>query len=77
MKQIVLAIMAFFLVISMYAVFTSLQDTGIFDEQNATTTEKNATVVSTDTQAAATKKPEAKKTAYKAPATTPERSSRR
>ena len=71
MKQIVLAVMAFFLVISMYAVFTSLQDTGIFDEQNATTTEKNATVVSTDTKAAATKKPEAKKTAYKAPPTTP------
>ena len=71
MKQIVLAVMAFFLVISMYAVFTSMQDTGIFDEQKATTTEKNATVVSTDTKAAATKKPEAKKTAYKAPLTTP------
>ena len=75
MKQIVLAVMAFFLVISMYVVFTSLQDTGIFDEQNTTLTEKGTaaapTEIKTKPKAPEVKKPEVKKAAYKAPATTP------
>jgi Bax protein len=62
MKQIVLAIMAFFLIISMYAVFTSLQDSGIF-----TTMEDNQS----NSVATAAKTASAKKTTYKAPLTTP------
>jgi hypothetical protein len=62
MKQIVLAIMAFFLIISMYAVFTSLQDSGIF-----TTMEDNQS----NSVATAAKTASAKKTTYTAPLTTP------
>lgn len=69
MKQIVLAVMAFFLAISMYAVFTSLQETGIFGEHNATTSEDTAAAA--DVKAVDANKPEVKKAARKAPAATP------
>ena len=71
MKQIVLAVMAFLLVISMYLVFTSLQETGIFDEQNTTATAVAPTDSKTVPKAPETKKPEVKKPVYKAPASTP------
>ena len=68
--------MAFFLVISMYAVFTSLQETGIF----STSVEKNSTTAPTkakvepkvvEEKKPEVKKPEPKKVTYKAPASTP------
>ena len=75
MRQIALAGMAILLVISMYLVFTSLQETGIFDEHNTTVTEISTAVVPADTEpvskAPEPKKPEVKKTVYKTPASTP------
>ncbi len=70
MKQTVLAIMAFLLVASMYAVFTGLQETGIFDEQNTSIENiSDKTDTNTHTNLAKTK-PAIKKTVYKAPAIT-------
>ncbi len=71
MKQIVLAGMAILLVISMYAVFTSLQEIGIFNAQESTSVEKEITAPSAKAKAVEVKKPEVKKPAYKAPASTP------
>ena len=85
MRQLVLAVMAFFLVISMYVVFTSLQETGIFGPVESTSTETNSTLAPTEIKAETktveekkpevkkpeVKKPEPKKAAYKAPASTP------
>ena len=74
MKQIVLAVMAFFLIISMYVVFTSLQETGIFGAQERASVESNSTVTEVkpvEEKKPEVKKPEVKKAAYKAPASTP------
>lgn len=60
--------MAFLLIASMYAVYSSLQETGIFDEQNATS-EKVSDQANSDNGAQT--KPAVKKAAYKAPAVTP------
>lgn len=69
MKQVVLAVLAFFLVISMYAVFTSLQDIGIFDEHNLTMTDKAPNDVS-NVKDIDTKKPKVNKAGKKSPAVT-------
>lgn len=57
MKQIVLTVMAFFLIVSIYVLFTSLQGSSLFNDNNVT--------------AVAEKQPEVKKRVYKTPATTP------
>ncbi len=67
MKQTVLAVLAFFLIISIYFVYTALQTTGIFDEYNATTEQPAATEERKEV-----KKTRSAKTAYRTPATTPE-----
>ncbi len=69
MKQVVLAIMALLIIISMYTVFTSLQEIGIFGAQERASVESNSTA--TEVKPVEEKKPEIKKPAYKAPATTP------
>ena len=80
MRPISLAGMAILIVISMYFVFTSIQETGIFGQPEITPTETNTTVTQaepkTETKAVEekkpeVKKPEVKKAAYKAPASTP------
>lgn len=70
MKQVVLAVLAFFLVISMYAVFTSLQDIGIFGEHNQTTTDKAPNDFS-NVKDIDTKKPKVKSTVDKVSVATP------
>ncbi len=70
MKQVVLAVMALLIIISMYAVFTGLQDTGIFDEHNVTAPEKTTAIVAAPVPAPI-KVVEVKKPVYKAPASTP------
>lgn len=80
MRQVTLAGMAVLLIISIYFVFASLQETGIFNQPEITSTETNTTITSTETKTETVaveekkpevKKPAPKKAAYKAPASTP------
>lgn len=59
--------MAFLLIVSMYAVFTGLQKTGIFNEQNASS--ENVSDQANSNNGAQTK-PAVKKATYRAPAVT-------
>ncbi len=62
--------MAFFLVVSMYAVYTGLQSTGIFDEQNSTTSDTAEDDSKTGAKASDSKNAKVKKTVKTAPAIT-------
>ncbi len=67
MKQTILAVLAFFLIVSIYFVYNALLKTGIFDEHNTTTEKTTASEKTTEAE-----KTSANKAAYKVPAATPE-----
>ncbi len=69
MRQILLAVLALLLAVSIYVVFTSLQETGIFDEQNSSAITSDVPTT-TDTVTNATTKTADKKPVHKVPTVT-------